>query len=153
MRLKTWDILAIIFFLAAIAAVLFYALIFSDPYTSLNPFPPPTVPALLVLPTSTSTPVRMATTWTPLPGSGGLTTPTLALSSTPLPTSTGFVLPSATDTLPATSTRTATPTQTLTPTRTVTPSQTRVPTRTRTPTQTLLPTDTETPTPTVTPTL
>jgi hypothetical protein len=146
MRIRIWDVLAVIFLLAAIAAGVVYGAIFSDPYTNLNPFPPPTMPSLLVLPSATNTPVLMATTWTPRPGAGLVATDTLAPSSTPQPSSTSYVLPSPSDTPPPTPTDTVTPTVTRTPTKTYTPTQTKIPTITRTLTSTLTPSDTVTPT-------
>ncbi len=54
--------------------------IFLNPYNSYNPFPPPTLPALMVMPSSTPTAINvLPPTWTPLPSS------TATLTSTPLP--------------------------------------------------------------------
>lgn len=139
MKLKFWDVLAILFLLAAIGVGVVFGMIYVDPYTSLNPFPPPTVPALLVLPTDTPTPLyRIPATWTATLQPGVVITGTLKPSSTALPTSTGFLLPTATDT----ATPTRTPTRTFTVTRT--PTKTLVPTRTNTPQP---PTQTNTPVP------
>ena len=147
MKIKVWDILAILFLVASIAAGVVIGLIYSDPYRSLNPFPPPTLPPILVLPTQTFTPqYRLPATWTPTFEPGVVITTTLRASSTPLPTSTGFLVPTTTDT--ATPTRTATLTPTITRTPTITPTRTRTLTPlppTSTPTDTLEP-PTETPT-------
>jgi hypothetical protein len=120
MKVQIWDILAILLLLAALAVVAVVGSIFMDPYSSLNPFPPPQVPALLVIPSSTSVPLRMPPTWTPVGFSGTASGTDLAStvlpSSTPLPTATGIVLPSGTNT--------GTPTNTSTATRTVTPTPT-----------------------------
>ena len=149
MKLQFWDILAIIFLLAAIMAGVVFGMIYADPYSSLNPFPPPTVPALLVLPTLTPTPLyRIPATWTAtlLPGVG--ITDTLRPSATALPTSTGFLLPTTTDTATPTRTATRTSTVTRTPTKSPVPTQTFTP---QPPTQTMTPlppsaTPSETPT-------
>jgi len=148
MKLQFWDVLAIIFLLAAIFAGVVFGMIYADPYSSLNPFPPPTLPALLVLPTSTLTPqYRIPATWTATLRPGVGITDTLRPSSTPLPTSTGFIVPTATNT----ATPTRTPTRTFTVTRT--PTKTQIPTLTFTPqppTQTMTPVPpSETPTETL----
>ncbi len=140
MNLRIWDILAILFLLAAIAAGVVIGLIYSNPYSSLNPFPPPTLPALLVLPTQTYTPqYRLPATWTPTREPGIVVTNTLVPSATALPSSTSFLVPTTTDT--------ATPTNTVTRTPTIT----RTPTASRTPTRTFTPRPTATITPTETP--
>ena len=60
-----WNFMTVITVLATVALVGVLLLIFSNPYISINPFPPPTMPALVALPTSTSTLVAMPPTWTP----------------------------------------------------------------------------------------
>ncbi len=146
MKIKIWDILAVIFLVASIGAGVVIGLIYTNPYTSLNPFPPPTLPAILILPTQTYTPqYRLPATWTPT-FEPGVVTETLRPSATPLPSSTGYLVPTTTDT--ATPTKTATRTSTITRTPTIT----RTFTRTFTPPPTSTPTETAVP-PTVTPTL
>ncbi len=89
------DVITALFLLMTVTICAFTALLIAFPRSPLNPFPPPTFPALMViaspLPTNTAT-----TTFTPLPA-----------TETPLPT--------------ATSTPTATFTATWTPTVTFTP--------------------------------
>jgi len=51
-------------------------LIFSNPNVPVNPFPPPTVPVAIVLPSNTPEPPRLPPTWTP------------TITTTPLPTET-----------------------------------------------------------------
>jgi len=75
-----WNILTAIFIIASIFAVGYFAILFSDPATSLNPYPPPTLPVLIQLPTSTPTLVELPATWTP--------TATATLTATPLPPAT-----------------------------------------------------------------
>lgn len=130
MRLTLWDVLTILLLIALVLAGVVFLQIFMDPYTSLNPFPPPTMPAVIQLPTATNTPRVLPPTWTPTAPTGGQAT--LRPSSTLPPTATSFLVPTAT----------ATPTPTRTPTLT--------PTVTQTPTNTLIPTATNTPQPTAT---
>ena len=60
-----WN-LATVFVLALIPMVLAIGLaIFFEPQSVMNPLPPPTLPARLVLPTFTPTPLSMPPTWTP----------------------------------------------------------------------------------------
>jgi len=123
MKFTIWDILAIItLFAVAVVGVLFI-LIFANPYSAVNPFPPPTMPPTLALPTLTHTPRSLPPTWTPEPGSPGAQEPgttgggdaVLINTSTPQPTATGFTLPTFTPTM----TFTITPIPpTVTPTRT-----------------------------------
>lgn len=125
MRLTIWDILSIILLLALILVGVIVVQIFIDPYSSVNPFPPATMPAPIQLPTSTNTPRVLPPTWTPTALTSGQAT--LRPSSTLPPTATSFLVPTAT----ATPTPTRTPT--LTPTVTQTPTETLVPTRTNSP--------------------
>jgi hypothetical protein len=118
MRIRVWDVLAILLLLATVVAIVVFATIFADPTTSLNPFPPPTMPALLVLPTATNTPHVLPPTWTPAATQAVTPTDTLAPSSTPIPSATLFVMPFPTITF----TPSVTPTETLTPTDTVSPT-------------------------------
>ena len=78
-----WNILTVIMLLSVLLVVGVFTLLFINPYTSFNPFPPPTMPAPLEFPTATPT-LRevLPPTWTPLPTD--LPTPT----SPPRPTAT-----------------------------------------------------------------
>ena len=97
-----WNILTILLLLGVAVVVIVFLLIYTNPYTALNPFPPPTIPPKLVLPTSTAT-VRVVPTAT------ATITPVPTLTDTPrptftaIPTATFFVL--------------GPPTQEITPTR------------------------------------
>lgn len=87
-RNQIWDILSIFFLVATVVAICYFAILFANPASAANPFPPPTLPALIQIPTSTPTPVRLPPTWTPAPTN----TPTLAPSPTSeitLPADTG----------------------------------------------------------------
>jgi len=75
------DLLSGIFVTGTIGVGLFFAIIFTNPQSSLNPLPPTTMPVLTYTPSSTSKPV-LPPTWTPtIPPTD---TPTL----TPIPTDT-----------------------------------------------------------------
>ena len=67
-RVTVWDILTILVLLAAIGLVVFFARIFIDPQSELNPFPPPTMVPTVDIPTSTPTFLSLPATWTPTPG-------------------------------------------------------------------------------------
>ena len=62
-----WNFLTVCLVLATIALAGVLMMIFSNPSIALNPFPPPTMPALVIYPTSTPTPMQMPPTWTPTP--------------------------------------------------------------------------------------
>jgi hypothetical protein len=117
MKLSIWDILAIITLIAVLLIGIIFLQIFSNPYSSLNPFPPPTLPAAVVIPSPTSTQRSMPPTWTPEPGevTPGAVEEAVGLlsTSTPFPTATGFTLP------------TFTPSNTFTVTPSITPTRTR----------------------------
>jgi hypothetical protein len=83
-----WNFLTICTILASIGLIGALLMIYSNPFISINPFPPPTLPVLVVIPTSTATPVLLPPTWTP----------TIAMvTETPVPpTSTPEILPSET---------------------------------------------------------
>ena len=110
-----FDLLTLLFVVLTVGLIAAVVLINNNPNTPLNPFPPPTVPALLVLPTMTPTPTGTATA-----------TPTI----TPTPSDT----PTAT----ATPTASATPTETPTPTHTPTQVILAAPAATEPPTASLL---------------
>jgi len=74
-----WNLLTIITLLGMVAAVVGTLWVFQFPYSSINPFPPPTMPALIVLPSATATAYKLPATYTPEP------TLTPEPSSTPVP--------------------------------------------------------------------
>ncbi len=61
------NILAVVALLAIVAVAYVVLTIYSNPASPLNPFPPPTLPANVVIPTSTLTPIFLPATWTPQP--------------------------------------------------------------------------------------
>jgi len=78
-----WNILTILALLGVACVGCMFVLIFTNPYSAFNPFPPPTLPSVLVLPTSTTTSsVILPPTWTPT------VTPVPTFTDTPQPTST-----------------------------------------------------------------
>jgi hypothetical protein len=87
-KLNAWDILSILVILGTVIMVIVMFSIFSDPTSSINPFPPATLPPTIYIPTSTLTPVRLPPTWTPTPW----ISPTMRPSSTPIPTNTPVVI-------------------------------------------------------------
>ncbi|NPV55389.1 MAG: hypothetical protein HPY76_01775, partial [Anaerolineae bacterium] len=97
MKSTILNILTILVLLAAVALAIGLITIFVDPYSALNPLPPPTVPATIELPSVTPTLPPLPATWTP--ESSGTSFPTLRNSATPLPTNTTFVASTFTVTL------------------------------------------------------
>jgi len=67
MKNAAWNILAVLALLAIVALAFVFLTIFTNPNSPLNPFPPPTVPANVMFPTSTLTPILLPPTWTPQP--------------------------------------------------------------------------------------
>lgn len=93
-----YDVITALFVVLTVVALGVLLLVWRDPQSPVNPFPPPTLPPRVVLPTATLTPTA---------------------TDTPLPTGTPTASPTPTAT--ATATATATPTATDTPTITPTP--------------------------------
>jgi hypothetical protein len=131
MKFSVWDALTILALLGLFIVGIIVFTIFANPTSGLNPFPPPTQPEAIVLPSQTPTLVAMPSTWTPV-SYGSITPPVgeAALSGTPTLTTTLYVVSSGT------------PTATITPTGTITPIGSITPTPTDTITGTLSPTAT-----------
>jgi len=88
-----WNALTLLVLLTAICVGLTFLMIFINPASAFNPFPPPTIPPTLGLPTITPTPYSvLPPTWTPGPTQEPTVTPTPRATSTPLPTETPFSL-------------------------------------------------------------
>lgn len=79
-----WNGLTYLVLLAVVIVVMAFLIIFMNPNSAINPFPPPTLPALLMLPSSTPTPEGMQPE-TNIPSQVQSTTPTFTatLSATP----------------------------------------------------------------------
>jgi hypothetical protein len=60
-----WNWFSILVLLGAAGAVFVFYLIYQNPQSVFNPYPPPTMPAALALPTATETPPSLPATWTP----------------------------------------------------------------------------------------
>jgi hypothetical protein len=155
---RLWNVLTGVTLLLLAGVGIAYAMIFTNPQVGLNPFPPSTEPALMVLPTYTATYLRFPPTWTPENNQGNsYATPRSTQQETGDPSLTPdtetpeFILFTRTMTPSPTATFTETPTPTNTHTPTNTPTRTSTPTKTSTPTQTS--TKTPKPTKTNTPTL
>lgn len=94
-----WNILTVLVLMAVVCVALGFLMIFLDPYSEINPFPPPTLPPTLAFPTLTPTPLGvLPPTWTPLPTKELTATNTPRPTSTPFPTETPFSLFTPTET-------------------------------------------------------
>jgi hypothetical protein len=82
------NILAVVALLAIVAVAYVVLTIYSNPTSPLNPFPPPTLPANVVIPTHTMTPILLPATWTPQPA----VLIDARSSSTPIPSPTSFTI-------------------------------------------------------------
>ena len=91
MKLSVWDFLAILLVIATVIFAAVVLIIFTNPDSSLNPFPNPTLPPTIMVPTSTATQVSLPPTWTHTPRVEATRRPT----STQFPTSTPLVLPTS----------------------------------------------------------
>ncbi len=86
-----WNILTVIVLLLVLLVVGVFLVLFVNPNTGINPFPPPTLPVALEFPTVTPT-LRevLPPTWTPLPTDIPTETPIPRPTSTLPPTPTFF---------------------------------------------------------------
>jgi hypothetical protein len=94
-----WNVLSILVLLGAFIIGMIFLLIFINPQSSFNPFPPPTEVALaaIAIPTATNTPrIQFEPTWTPKPTLEPSSTPTLRPSATPPPSATPALPPTDT---------------------------------------------------------
>lgn len=108
-----WNVLTIVALLGTLVFGILVVLIYTNPYLPLNPFPPPTLPVLAVLPSGTPTPEGM------LPPTDTPTfepSVTITLTGTPSPTPTETLTPTATFLPPP---LTVSPSPTLRPTATL----------------------------------
>jgi hypothetical protein len=88
-----WNVLTILVLVSAVCLAGGFLIIFLNPNSSLNPFPPPLLPDVLAMPTASPTPRSvLPPTWTPAPTLEPTATFTPRPSSTPLPTETPFSL-------------------------------------------------------------
>ncbi|OGO29959.1 MAG: hypothetical protein A2136_04645 [Chloroflexi bacterium RBG_16_54_11] len=83
-----WNVLTILVLVTTLCVISVFLLIFVDPNSSLNPFPPSTLYPTLVPPTATVTPrITMVPSWTPTEANPGLVAYQQA-SQTPISTNT-----------------------------------------------------------------
>jgi len=66
-KFSFFDFLSILLIVATIAVVVFVLVLFIDPYSSINPFPFPTTPPTISVPSLTPTLFTFPPTWTPTP--------------------------------------------------------------------------------------
>ena len=67
MKHSIWDILSTIFTAAGLVMASAFLIIYNDPSSGLNPFPPPTKAATVHVPTLTPSFIALPAVWTPLP--------------------------------------------------------------------------------------
>jgi len=67
MKVSFWDVLSILFLTATVILIAVVGILFLNPNSSLNPFPYPTMPPTINVPTLTQTPYTLPPTWTPTP--------------------------------------------------------------------------------------
>jgi hypothetical protein len=85
--------LSILALIGVLCVACFTITVFTNPHSALNPFPPPTMPALMSLPTETPTTIiiTLPPTWTPtispIPNPTDTPQPTSTLPPTPTPVS------------------------------------------------------------------
>jgi hypothetical protein len=127
-----WNVATIIVLIGILAMGILFLDIFTNPASSLNPFPPPSTPTLLQFPTETITPISLQPTWTP--------SPTVPPSETPTPRPTYTLEPSFTPFYLTPQESTPTPTET--PTAKLTASPTFTATMLATPMNSPVPTGT-----------
>src|SRR5271157_1752019 len=111
-----WNFLTVLVILAMIAAACFFVLIYFFPSSRINPYPPAALPAVIVLPSATNTPLPPppTATATPFGWKPPTDTPTATIPVTPSDTPIPFT---PTNTLPGPkATNTANPLYTLAPT-------------------------------------
>ncbi|MCX6055837.1 MAG: hypothetical protein NTZ74_13180 [Chloroflexi bacterium] len=89
MKITFWDILTIAILITTAVVIVVVVGIFTNPDSQINPFPNPTLPPTIMVPTSTATLVSLPPTWTPTPRIDATPRPT----STMIPTATDFVIP------------------------------------------------------------
>jgi len=96
-----WNILTVVLLLSTGCVGYYYYTIYTNPFSSLNPFPPVVLPTLFETSTPTITPQQLEPTWTFTATLAPSPTRTRAATWTPLP---GMITPTITDTPQATDT-------------------------------------------------
>jgi hypothetical protein len=103
-----WNILTALMLVGIVCLAIFFLIIFINPTSTLNPFPPQFVPTMAAFPTPTITQLHLSPTWTPTTTLEPSPTRTSAATWTDIPTNTPFSI------FPPTETRTPTPLPTAT---------------------------------------
>lgn len=94
-----FNVLTVLALLATVVVAIIFLMIFFNPYAGVNPFPPPTLPVAISMPTLTPTPREvLPPTWTPEPTLSPTVTSTPRPTATPTPTVTPFSLFTSTPT-------------------------------------------------------
>jgi len=97
MKTSIWNILSLLLILGIVIIAGITFMLLADPASPLNPYPLPTMPPSIFIPSATETPLRLPPTWTPTGGVPQVgAEPTRRPTSTIIPTNTLFVLPSFT---------------------------------------------------------
>lgn len=60
-----WNLMTTLVLIATVGLIGYFLILYSNPQIGLNPFPPPTMPVLANVATTTPTPPRLPPTWTP----------------------------------------------------------------------------------------
>jgi hypothetical protein len=98
-----WNVLTVLVLLMVLCLGAFFLMILLNPSSSLNLFPPPTLPATISFPTATPTSqFALPPTWTPEPTREPTATETPQPTHTPAPTETPFSLFTLTPTVTGT---------------------------------------------------
>ena len=74
-----WNFMTILMFLGVFVVIGLTGMVYQDPSNGLNPYPPPTLPALIALPTATPTAISLPPTWTPIVTETPVPSPTVLI--------------------------------------------------------------------------
>lgn len=99
-----WNLLTFLLFAGILGAVAIFYILFQNPFSSINPYPPPTLPVPIVLPSNTPTQPQLPPTWTVV------VTETQSPTLTPRPSNTPTTMKTELPTEGPTPTRTDRPT-------------------------------------------
>jgi hypothetical protein len=84
---QVWNILTVVVLLSTVCVGVVFLIVFINPNSGINPFPPPTMPVRVLLDTPTPTPKSvLPPTWTPTASPAPAETSTPVPTNTPLPT-------------------------------------------------------------------
>jgi hypothetical protein len=84
-RNSIFSLLTLVILIVVFIALIIVLSIFANPHSPLNPFPPPSLPPIVKIPTPTATQRSLPGIWTPTPGEiSGIGEPNLPLDTPPL---------------------------------------------------------------------